>query len=63
MTEEKKISDNQNFKNSESLIENSTTYVNYTRDAEKANGRWAMLGIVALVGAYISTGKIIPGIY
>tara|TARA_B100000212_G_scaffold314254_1_gene267682 strand:+ start:10 stop:201 length:192 start_codon:yes stop_codon:yes gene_type:complete len=63
MTEEKKISDNQNFKNSESLIENSTTYVNYTREAEKANGRWAMLGIVALVGAYLSTGQIIPGIY
>ena len=30
--------------------------------AEKLNGRFALLGIVALVGAYISTGQIIPGI-
>ncbi len=30
--------------------------------AEKLNGRFALLGIIALVGAYISTGQIIPGI-
>ena len=29
--------------------------------AEKLNGRFAMLGIVALVGAYLTTGLIIPG--
>ena len=29
--------------------------------AEKLNGRFAMLGIVALVGAYLTTGQIIPG--
>ena len=29
--------------------------------AEKINGRFALLGVVALVGAYISTGQIIPG--
>ena len=29
--------------------------------AEKLNGRFAMLGFVALVGAYLSTGQIIPG--
>ena len=29
--------------------------------AEKLNGRFAMLGIVALIGAYLSTGQIIPG--
>ena len=29
--------------------------------AEKLNGRFALLGVVALVGAYISTGQIIPG--
>ena len=30
--------------------------------AEKLNGRFAMMGFIALVGAYISTGQIIPGI-
>tara|TARA_B100000212_G_C27379435_1_gene536283 strand:- start:863 stop:1003 length:141 start_codon:yes stop_codon:yes gene_type:complete len=30
--------------------------------AEKLNGRFALLGVIALVGAYISTGQIIPGI-
>ena len=30
--------------------------------AEKLNGRFALLGVVALVGAYISTGQIVPGI-
>ena len=29
--------------------------------AEKLNGRFALLGVVALLGAYISTGQIIPG--
>ena len=31
-------------------------------DAEKYNGWAAMIGIVALVGAYVLTGQIIPGI-
>ena len=30
--------------------------------AEKLNGRFAMLGLVAAVGAYLSTGQLIPGI-
>ena len=29
--------------------------------AEKLNGRFAMIGLVALVGAYLTTGQIIPG--
>ena len=29
--------------------------------AEKLNGRAAMLGFIALVGAYLTTGQIIPG--
>jgi len=29
--------------------------------AEKLNGRFAMLGIVAALGAYFTTGQIIPG--
>ena len=35
----------------------------YWQNAEKVNGRWAMIGLVALVGAYVSTGQIIPGIF
>ena len=30
--------------------------------AEKLNGRAAMLGFIALVGAYLTTGQIIPGL-
>ena len=29
--------------------------------AQKLNGRFAMMGFVALVGAYLTTGQIIPG--
>ena len=29
--------------------------------AEKLNGRFAMLGFIALIGAYLTTGQIIPG--
>ena len=29
--------------------------------AEKLNGRFAMIGFIALVGAYFTTGQIIPG--
>ena len=31
--------------------------------AEKLNGRLAMIGMVALLGAYVTTGQIIPGIF
>ena len=31
--------------------------------AEKTNGQLAMLGFVAAIGAYITTGQIIPGIF
>ncbi len=38
-------------------------YTSYPADAEKANGRWAMVGFIALIGAYVTTGQIIPGIF
>ena len=38
-------------------------YTNHFEEAEKANGRWAMLGFIALLGAYITTGQIIPGVF
>ena len=36
---------------------------NYWENAELINGRLAMIGFVAAVGAYITTGQIIPGIF
>tara|TARA_Y100001968_G_scaffold204984_1_gene188223 strand:+ start:212 stop:505 length:294 start_codon:yes stop_codon:yes gene_type:complete len=42
------------------LVEN---YSNYPEEAEKTNGRWAMIGMIALLGAYVTTGQIIPGIF
>ena len=30
--------------------------------AERLNGRFVLFGVIALVGAYITTGQIIPGI-
>ena len=34
-----------------------------TEKAEKLNGKAAMLGMFALVGAYDFTGQILPGIF
>ena len=34
-----------------------------TPEAERFNGWAAMLGFVAAVGAYVTTGQIIPGIF
>jgi len=38
-------------------------YVPHNERAEKLNGRAAMLGIIAALGAYAVTGQIIPGIW
>ena len=32
-------------------------------DAEELNGRLAMIGFTAAIGAYLTTGQIIPGIF
>ena len=53
----------QNIFANESPMQLEENYSNYPEEAEKANGRWAMLGIVALLGAYITTGQIMPGIF
>ena len=37
--------------------------VKYSEIAERVNGQLAMIGFVAAVGAYITTGQIIPGIF
>ena len=31
--------------------------------AEKLNGRFAMIGFIALIGAYLTTGQIIQDLY
>ena len=38
-------------------------YTSYPEEAEKTNGRWAMVGMISLLGAYVTTGQIIPGIF
>ena len=37
--------------------------VKYSEQAERLNGQLAMIGFVAALGAYITTGQIIPGIF
>jgi hypothetical protein len=37
--------------------------VPHNERAEKLNGRLAMLGVIAALGAYALTGQIIPGIW
>ena len=47
--------------NSQFTIQQS--YKLMTPEAERFNGWAAMLGFVAAVGAYATTGNIIPGIF
>jgi len=35
----------------------------HSEKAERLNGRLAMLGVIAALGAYAVTGQLIPGIY
>ena len=55
----------QNMFPSETLpyIDKTALYESYPKNAEKVNGRWAMFGFIALLGAYMTTGQIIPGIF
>ena len=36
---------------------------NHNERAEKLNGRLAMLGVIAAIGAYSVSGQLIPGIF
>ena len=38
-------------------------YVTQPEVAEKLNGRLAMLGVIAAIGAYATTGQLIPGVF
>ena len=35
----------------------------FTEKAERINGWAAMIGIVAAIGSYLTTGQVIPGIW
>ena len=37
--------------------------VTHNERAEQLNGRVAMLGVIAAIGAYAFTGQLIPGIW
>jgi hypothetical protein len=37
--------------------------VTHNEKAEKLNGRLAMLGVIAAIGAYCTTGQLIPGVF
>ena len=37
--------------------------VTQSEQAEKLNGRLAMLGVIAAIGSYAVTGQLIPGVY
>ena len=43
------------------IMENVT--VTHNEKAEMLNGRLAMLGVMAALGAYAVTGQIIPGVW
>lgn len=42
------------------MFENQKTYF---EKAERANGWAAMLGVIAAIGAYVTTGQLIPGVF
>tara|TARA_R100000458_G_C8216761_1_gene202431 strand:+ start:729 stop:914 length:186 start_codon:yes stop_codon:yes gene_type:complete len=37
--------------------------VNWAENAERVNGWSAMLGVIAAIGAYATTGQLIPGLF
>ena len=38
-------------------------YTNYPEEAEKTNGRWAMIGFISLMVSYVFTGQVLPGVF
>ncbi|AFB15466.1 high-light inducible protein [Synechococcus phage S-RIM8] len=41
----------------------SEVTIMFNDNAEKLNGRAAMIGFVAAIGSYLVTGQVIPGIW
>ena len=63
MTQVTESGGRQNIYSIEPRIQIDNNYQGYPEEAEKVNGRWAMIGFLALLGTYITTGQIIPGIF
>ena len=38
-------------------------YKSYPKEAELTNARWAMVGFVAAIGSYATTGQFLPGVF
>tara|TARA_B100000700_G_C15035164_1_gene852448 strand:- start:990 stop:1190 length:201 start_codon:yes stop_codon:yes gene_type:complete len=53
----------QNMYATEVRVQTIENYSTYSVEAEKTNGRWAMIGFIALLGSYLITGQIIPGVF
>tara|TARA_B100001094_G_scaffold331198_2_gene398734 strand:- start:1024 stop:1215 length:192 start_codon:yes stop_codon:yes gene_type:complete len=53
----------QNIFAKEPIMTIESVTVNHNEKAEKLNGRLAMLGVIAALGAYAVTGQLIPGIW
>ena len=53
----------QNMFAHEAPMQLEENYTSYPEEAEKANGRWAMIGFVALILSYVTTGYVIPGVF
>ena len=53
----------QNMYATEPLMQTDENYAGYAKEAELANARWAMIGFIAGLGAYVTTGQLIPGIF
>ncbi len=44
-------------------VDGDGEYADYAKEAELINGRWAMIGFFAAIGAYSTTGYLLPGIF
>ena len=53
----------QNLFAKEPPMEIMDVYETHNERAERMNGRLAMLGVMAAIGAYAVTGQLIPGIF
>ena len=53
----------QNIFAKEPQMEIMEVSVTHNERAEQLNGRLAMLGVIAAIGAYAVTGQLIPGIF
>jgi hypothetical protein len=53
----------QNIFAKEPKVEVLEVTVTHNEKAEQLNGRVAMLGVIAAIGAYAVTGQLIPGLW